>query len=224
MLVSDILNLSFMDLAAIVPGETITPAEQADAFLRLNIMIGNAAIEQLTLPQMAHTLFAVSAGVTSYTLGVGATMVTASRPIRVTGAASVSGNFRQPMEVMSFEKLAATTQDAIASASVLALKLAADNGYPLINLRVFPVPAPTPGSLWLDYWTAMAQFAAVGDTVVLPPETLNWLHWGLAVELFPQYSRPGSSLELIASRAQQSKAALVQLNQSILGIAPQAAA
>lgn len=224
MLVSDVINLSFINLSAIVAGEGITSAEQADAFTRLNMMLANWSAEQLTLPQMKHELFAPTAGLPTYTLGTGGTFASSVRPLRVTGAASVSGTFRQPMEVMSHDKFAATTQDPLASTSVLALKMAADNGFPNINLRIFPVPAAGPGSLWIDFWGAIAQFGAVGDTVTLPPEIVDALHWNLAVELFPQYARPGSAIELIGSRAQQSKAALVGLNTQILGLVPQAAA
>lgn len=218
MLVSELITLSFIDLSAIVSGEAISSAEQADAFTRLNLMLANWSAEQLTLPQMKHELFTPTAGLPTYTLGTGGTFASSVRPMRVTGAASVSANFRQPVEVMSFDRFAATTQDPLASTSVLALKMAADNGYPSINLRIFPVPAGSPGSLWIDFWGAIAQFATVGDTVANAPEIVDALHWNLAVELFPQYARPGSALELIGSRAQQSKAALVQLNAQILGV------
>jgi hypothetical protein len=216
MLVSDLINLSFLNIGSIAAGETPTSAELADAFTRLNLMLGQWSIEQLTVPQPVHQNFAVTAGVASYTLGTGGTLVTAARPIRVTGAASVSGNFRQAMEVMSFEKFSATVQDPLASTSVLALKLAADNGNPSINLRVFPVPAAGPGSLWLDYWTAIAQFGASSDNVTLSPEVVNALHLNLSVLLYPQYARTGGLDPIVAANAQMAKASLVALNQSIL--------
>lgn len=219
-LVSDLIIEAFLDMGAIAPGELPTTAEQSDAFLRLNQMIKSWAIEKLTIPQYAHTSFTPTAGITAYTLGTGGSFATAARPIRVTGATSVSGNFRSAVEVMSFEKFGATVADPMGSSAVLALKLAADGAYPSINLRVFPVPAPGPGSLLIDYWTALAAFATVGDTVNLSEGIEDALHFNLAIALYPQYARAGGIDPVLASNAQNSKAALVALNADILGLTP----
>jgi hypothetical protein len=225
MLVSDLITAAFLNLGAIAPGETITAAEQADAFLRLNLLLSSWSTEQVTVPVLSHTSFVMVAGTSAYTLGTagaGATLVTAGRVLAVTGASSVSSNFRQPVEVMSFDKFAATVADPLASTSVLALKLAADGNFPLINLRVFPVPAAAPGALWLDYWMAIAQFATVGDTITLPDGWPEALHWNLALKLFAQYARPGTTVDAVAGNAQSSKGALNALQAKILGLEQQA--
>lgn len=226
MLVSDLINQAFLDMGAIAAGETITGAEQADAFLRLNQMVKTWSIEHLTAPNMSHTAFTPVAGTIAYTLGTGGSFTTAARPLRVTGATSLSGNFRSNVEVMSFEQFHSTVNDPLGSSSVLALKLAADNGFPSINLRVFPVPAASPGTLWLDYWMALAAFGGVGDTIALPEGWENALHFNLAVALYPQYARAGGIPDVLAANAQNSKESLVALNREILGAAapPPAAA
>jgi hypothetical protein len=217
-LVSDIITDSFLDLGAIAPGETITAAEQTDAFLRLNFMLSSWSTEQLSAPSLTHTGFMLTAGTNLYTLGTGGTLVTAARPLAVTGATSVSGNFRGPVKVMSFDQFAAEVADPLASASVLAQVIAADGSFPSINVRVHPMPAAGPGTLWLDYWMAIAQFATVGDAVTLPDGWIEALHWNLALKLYAQYARPGATVDAIAGNAQASKGALNALNAKILGL------
>jgi hypothetical protein len=217
MLVSDIIFSAFLDMGAVAPGETLTAAESADAFARLNMMLSSWATEQLTAPSMTHTGFVLTAGTNLYTLGTAGALVTASRPIRVVGAQSVSGNFRMGMKVMSFDQFAQEVSDPIASASALAEVLAADGSFPNINLRVHPMPAAAPGTLWLDYWMAIAQFVTVGDTVNMPDGWPDALHFNLAVRLYPQYARAGGMDPVLAANAQTSKGALNDLNAKILG-------
>jgi hypothetical protein len=217
MLVSDLIFFSFLDLGAVAPGETLTAAEQADAFARLNMMLSSWSTEGLSAPSLFHGSFALTAGTNLYTLGVGGALVTALRPIRVTGAQSVSGNFRMGMKVMSFDQFAQQVSDPIASASVLAEVLAADGSFPLINLRVHPMPAAAPGTLWLDYFAAIAQFVTVGDTVNLPDGWTDALHFNLAMALAPQYARAGGIDPTLEGKAQTSKGALNALNAEILG-------
>lgn len=220
MIVSDLIFESFLDMGAVAPGENLTTAESADGLLRLNQLIASWSIEQLTVPNMLHTQFTLTAGTSVYTLGTGGTLVTAARAIRVTGAASISGTFRQPVEVMSHDKFAATVQDPLATTSVLALKLAADGSFPSLNLRVFPVPATSPGFLLLDYWSALTAFAALSDTVSLPEGFEDALHFALAVRLYPQYARAGGMPPELLGNATMTKNAIQKRNMDILGMAP----
>jgi hypothetical protein len=130
------------------------------------------------------------------------------------------------MRVLGFDEFEATVKDELGTSSVLATILAADRDSPSINLRVFPMPASGPGSLWLDYWIALAQFGSVSDTVDLPTGYEDALHFNLALRLYPQYGRPGGIDPVLAANAQISKAALVDLNSQIIGrpAAPPAAA
>jgi hypothetical protein len=169
------------------------------------------------MPNMLHTSFALTAGTNIYTLGTGGSLVTAARALRVTGAQSVSGGFRSVLKVMSFDQFAAEVADPIAQTSVLGEVLAADGSFPSINLKIFPMPAGNPGALWLDYWSALAQFATVGDTINLPDGWARALHYNLALEIYPQYARAGGIDPVLAAKAQESKGALNALNAEILG-------
>ncbi len=220
-LVSDLINQSFLDLGAVAPGEGITTAEQSDAFLRLNQILGQWSKEQLSVYTMVHGNWPLVAGTTVYTLGTGGSLSTAAVPMRVTGAAGVSGAFRGPIEVVSWDAFDARVADGQGEVSVLPEILAADQAWPSINIRVHPTPAAAPGTLWLDYWTPLLAFATVGDTIALPPGFEAALHWNLALNLYPQYARPGATADVVAGMAQSTKASLVALGAGVLGQTPQ---
>ncbi len=218
MLVSDLINESFLDLNEITVGRTIAPLEQADAFLRLNQLLAQWSNEQLIVPNVAHTPCTLSAGVSNYTLGTGGSLATAAKPIAVIGATSISGGFRGPVRVVSFAQFDIEAEDTLGSSSVLAKLLAADAASPSINLRVHPIPAAAPGTLWIDYWTALVAFGTVGDTVALPAGFEEALHHALALKLYPQYARPGTTdLAVLETLANNSKSSIIALNTLVLG-------
>jgi hypothetical protein len=216
-LVSDIINLAFLDIGGYAAGEVITTAEQADAFLRLNMLMSSLSTEQLTLHTVVHQAFTPVAGTAAYTLGTAGSLVTAAQPVRVTGWSSLSGNFRNGGVPVSFAEFESRALNPTARTSVLAEMVAADMGFPSINLKLFPTPAAGPGSLELDYWIPLTQFTAVTDVVTLPDGWLDMLHFNLALRLYPQYPREGGIDPVLAANAQNSKLSIVAKNAAILG-------
>jgi hypothetical protein len=208
---------AFVDLKQIVPGELVTAAEQADAFARLNQMLASWSIEKWMVPSFEHRSFALTAGTTDYTLGTGGSLVTPARPIRVTGAASVAGNFRSAVKVVGYDQFAAEVGDEAAAADVLAKILAADGTSPSINVRVFPVPAASPGQLQLDYWSAIAAFNTVADQISLPLEFKDALHFNLAVRLHSIYWPKRAIDPVLLANAEATKGAIADLHRRILG-------
>lgn len=221
---ADLINQSLVDLGTLKPGATPPTAIRDDCFVRLNQLWEGWSIDETVTNAQYHQILALSAGTSVYTFGTGGSLVATATPVRVYGAESVSGNFRSPVRVVSFKEFDAEVQDALGSSSVLAQLLAADNAYPSINLRVFPVPATSPGSLLLDYWGAMTPFAATSTTVALAPAFSDALHWNLAMALLPQYGRTGVDGAAIAANAAASLGKIQQLNRSINGVQPPAQA
>lgn len=219
-LVSDIINEAFEDLGVIRPGETITSALQASAFLVLQQRWALNSLERAFVNTIKHQTLTVTAGTSLYTFGTGGTLVATATPIRITGWASVSGAFRNGGRPVSHEEFALKVKDPIGGASVLITDLAADNAYPSINVRVFPVPASSPGSLILDYWTVLTAFAAVSDSLAgLAPGYEEFLHNDLAIGLYPRYARAGAqSLQALVANASNAKGTIMALNASILGL------
>ena len=219
---ADIINLAFVTIGTIQAAETITTAIQNDAYLRLQTMWRAAGTEQGITNAWYHQSFNLTAGVNIYTLGTGGSLVATATPVRVVGFQSVSGNFRSSGKVLSFQEFDEQVEDPVGSSSVLAKAVAADNSYPNINIKVFPVPASGPGNLILDYCGVMADLPAVGSNLSLAPEFEYYLYTNLAVLLYPTYARAGYDPSLIIKQAADAKQAILQKNISILQ--PQAAA
>jgi hypothetical protein len=220
-LVSDILTEAFLDLGLISPGQTITSEEQTDAFLRLNQMLKSWSNEHVSVFTESHSSYALVAGTSAYTIGTGGTFVTSARPVKICGASAVSGAFRVPVKVMSFEDFHAEIDDSRGITSILPQAMARDNSFPSINLKVFPTPATSPGNLEIDYWTELTAFATVGDTVTLPPGFEDALHYNLATRLYPQYARQAGIDQALVLNAQLTKTSITALAASVFSAAPE---
>ncbi len=226
MTVSELIQLSFIDLAVIQPGETVSADLLANGFTMLNAMIGNASAERGMDYLVVHQNFTIVAGTAVYTLGTGGSLVTAARPVRVTSWNSASGQFSTGGNIIGFDEFRQKTLNATARRSVLPELVAADQLFPSITLEIFPTPDTAPGTLRLDYWTPFLAFTTTGQTVVYPDEYIEWLHFGLAVAMSQQYSRAGGITQELAANFQRSKGVIVAKNADILGLGqpPQAAA
>lgn len=216
--VADLITESFIDLAVIQPGETITTDMLANAFRMLNQLIASLSVERTIGYLAQHTNYTLVAGTAVYTLGVGGTLNTAIHPVRATSWSSASGQFSSGGLVLSMDEFRVKTLNATARRSVLPELIGADQKYPLITIEVFPTPDTAPGTLRLDYWTPIPQFATSGDTVDLPDGYEAMLHFNLAVALAPQYARQGGVTPELAANAQNSKAVIASKNADILGL------
>ncbi len=219
-LVSDIITQSFVDLAVIQPGETISSDMQANAFLVLNQMWSQWSAERTMAYLVVHQTFTITAGTSKYTLGTAGTLVASARPVQVTGWSQGSGNFSTGGDVLGFDEFRSKTLNATGRRSVLAELMAADDGFPNITIELFPTPDTAPGSLTLDFTTPLVAFPATSTSLTLPDGYEAALHFNLAVALAPQYARANGITQELAANAQNTKASIVQKNAEIIGIAP----
>lgn len=220
---NDLIDLSFIDLAVIQPGASITTSMRTDAQSRLNALVSSLNTEQLTVFNQVMQVFNLSAGVSAYTLGSGGTFATTSnlRAQKVTAwRAAYAGVLSRGGGVLSMAELGARANQQGGELAAIPEFVGADTSYPLINVRVFPPPSATPGTLELAYWVPIAQISDFTATISLPEGWPEMLHWNLALRLFPQYARPGQVIDVIAGNAQNAKASIVNQN-SMQGAAPQ---
>ena len=225
-LVSELITEAFTHLGVITPSESISTDQQTNAFLVLKQMYSGWSADRLMAYLIYHQAFTLIAGTNKYTVGTAGSLVSTARPVAITGWDSRSGNFSTGGTVMSFEEFRAKYQNPTAKRSVLVEAVAADFLYPAINIEVYPTPDTSPGTLTLDYYSPLIEFAAVGtDIAALPDGFHQALAYNLAVALAPQYARVGGVTPELASMAQNSKAMIAQKNAAILGLnqAPAAA-
>lgn len=205
--------------------ETISTTLRDNALLVLNQGIGRSSNERLLPWQVVHQTFTPVAGTSVYTLGNGGTFATTGslRALAVTGWRAFSGNFSVGGEPVSFDELRKRQMNPTARRSVLPEAVAADQGYPLINVELFPVPDTSPGSLILDYWTPLSQYALYSDTVTVPEGFERFLVLMLASDLEPRFPIEGGRPELAKNYA-LSKEALTTRAAAIMATPPAPAA
>ncbi len=223
-IVSDIIQQSFVDLGVVQPGELISSAMQSAALLIALQMQASWVAEDLMNFNAVELGYTLVANVDSYTLGIGGTFDTFAQNItRVTSWNARSGNFKSSGRILSFDEFAAAAQNSTAKVSVLPEIVAADSRYPLIDIRVHPFPVGVyvggqMASLNLKGWYQTPAFAALTDSVdSLPPGYQAALHFNLAIALSPQYARVGGVTPELAANAQTSKGIIVAKNASVLG-------
>lgn len=218
-LASNIVDQAFEDLGVIRPGESVTSALQNSAFLVLQQRWALNMLEKTFGTQWYHQVFTLTAGTSVYTVGTAGTLAATADPVAIVGWRSASGNFESAGDIISFEEFDAKWQNSHAEASVLAKAVAADGGYPNKTIRVAPVPATSPGSLILDYYSQMAGFAILSDPAPVAPGYQDFLHNDLALALYPRYARATAiSLQALAANRKNALEIITGLNARILGL------
>lgn len=234
-LVSALITTAFLDLGIMPVGFSVSTDAQTDAFARLNQLLLNWSDEGAMVFNQVRQTFSLVAATSAYTLGSGGTFVTTSslRAQKVTDWRATSGDMQKGGPALSLSefdtaamagqaKLAelftrAALKGAIASVpSTLTVPIpsivGADTAYPLINVRVWPPPSASPGTIELGYWTPIAAFSTVGDSIALPPGYEDALHFNLAVALAPMWLKGAPIPEALAANAASTKARIVQQN------------
>lgn len=217
---SDLINHALIDLAVIAPGATPSTIMRDHAFILLQEMWASWGNERLMNYLPVHQNFSLVAGTTVYSLGAAGTFATTGslRAVMVTGWKAYFGNFTMGGPILPLDQFHAECADGLGTATTIPTKVGADQGNPLITVEVFPTPATSPGTLRLDYFTPLVAFAAVGDNIGLPDGYEEALRTNLALRLYPQYQRPGVSVEVLAAAARNAKDTIAQRNASILGM------
>lgn len=223
-----IINQALENLGVIRPAETISPDLLASCFLALQQRWDLMSLDQLFTYAWYHQQFAMTAGTSAYTVGLAGTLTATADPIRIVGWRSQSGNFSNAGTPISFEQFEANVKDPLSTTSVLAQVVAVDGQVPTKNIRVFPVPATSPGAMILDYFGKMVALATTGQTLSFGPGYEDFMHNDLAVLLYPRYARQGAlSLQALNANRENALNLIRGLNASIQGLGqgqPQAAA
>jgi len=200
-IVSDLIHSSFRLIGAVVAGEILETNELNDAFISLNQLISSWNTEGLSLAGRMRQVIALGGG-NSYSLF--------SRPAKIDAASVSSGGIDSELTIVDaagWEKVPEKSAQ-----SVYVRVLYCDYLYP--NSTVYIAPIPRLGGT-LELWTfaPIAPFAALGDTIDLPPGYEQALRYNFALALLPEYPRSQVDASLPAL-AQSFKGSIVQLNAS----------
>ncbi len=234
-LVSDLILEAYCDAGVIATtGEAISATLQADALRLLNQMWQSWMLDPLMQPQHFAS-FALVANTDNYTLGPGGSWDTTGFlgatgvPLAISSWDCRSGSFRTGGKPIPLPQFREEVNDGLGASAVLIQKLAhtgqtqAPIAIPTgITVYVFPRPATSPGTVFLQIqWAQVTAFAATDDiSSSMLGGYFPALHYNLAIMLNSIYPRPGGVPEATVANARNFKIAIMNLNASILGVAP----
>lgn len=206
---TSILERSMRMLGALKHGSSSSTAQKSSGLEAMNGLLEQLSLERTMVYQIVSESFTWPSATASRTIGASGNFNT-TWPVRIeTAFVRDSGSIDYPLEITYDRRVwdhyaSKTTQTQIPEILFL------DRAYPqaLIYLRDIPSAELT---LYLTSWKRLQVFAAIGDTVALPPGYEDMMAWNLAEALWPEYPNPGV-LALITKKAAETKARIKKLN------------
>jgi len=189
-------------------GGTLTSDEQTAFLAVLNSMLESWSLERLMCYHILNENFSLVAGTASYTIGSGGTFNTA-RPNKIVKAyVRDSSNYDSPVTIIDSD--AYHDIGLKSSGNTYPEYLFYDTGFSSSLGTIYLYPKPSDSlTLYIDSWKQLQSFAAVGDSVTLPPGYQRAIESNLAIELAPGYIAISDE---IAKIARESKAAVKGIN------------
>lgn len=208
--VNDIIGGAMKDIGALAAGEVPSGVEAADGLTLLNALVDSVSNLRLMIYSQNINKFSFTPSTQSYTLGAGATWNMA-RPVRIEQMSieiqSASPKLEIPIPMLRDEEWQAYTVKTLSSTFPLAVY--DDGGFPNRTLSFWPIPTEADKAV-IYSWQAINRFAAVTDTVSLPPGYERFLRTGLAIEISPSYGLEPSPT--LVSNYKEAKHVLKTLN------------
>jgi hypothetical protein len=205
----DLVSSSLRLLGVLASGEAPSAAEAVDGLSAINRMLDSWSTEGLMIYSSAREEFTLTAGVSAYTMGVGATFNT-SRPQKILRAALEMGSnpaIEYPMRILTVEQWADIVQKT--TQSTIPTDIYPEGTYPNETLNLYPAPDAAQ-TLVLYSWKPLSQIATLNTAIELPPGYQKALVYNGAVELAPEYGK--MIPDAVSMGASESKATLKRMN------------
>ena len=198
----DLSAASLKRIGVLDAAETPTPADQADALLRLNDLIDGWATERLTIYTQTRTTWTLVANQASYTVGIGGD-VNIARPVFIENL-----RFQDTTQTPALEMyLAPLTDDAYAAIPQKGLTATYPTSYyynptyPFGTVTFWMIPNVSYLQGVIYAATAVTELG-LNDTIALPPGYRRFLRDSLAVEIAPEFDvEPSQTLVMAAMEA-----------------------
>jgi hypothetical protein len=186
--------------------QTPTPSQANDALLIFQDLIDAWNADRRVVFLDNRTVFPLSTGIATYTIGNGATF-NHDRPGWIAHAAVIRTTdplaFEYPVDVLDEESYEAIVIKGLLSTIVTGLRM--DDSVPFANISVYPVPSDATQQLVL-YIPGLLQGAPILTTpIVIQPGGARMVRTNLAVELHPEFGRGKPLNPVLAKQAEVSK-------------------
>lgn len=200
----DIVTSALRKLGALRVGESPTAGEASDALEIMNDLLESHSNDGLMVYARTLENFALSGGVSDYTIGPSATFDT-TRPVYIVDAYYRSGDIDYPIRVVQDQDYA---DISIKTTQAYPYWLNYTNGFPIATIKLYPTPDAS-GLLFLLSEKPLQTFT-IDQDVSLPPGWLRYLKNQLVIELAPEYG-----LEVPQSAAVTAKSALAAIKRGV---------
>jgi hypothetical protein len=210
---NELIDGAFTDIGTVQPGESITTAMRTHAQGLLNQLLSSLSTEGATVYTHKTYSTILQAGTVAYTVGSGGSLNAGERVQRLTWwRAYYAGVLHSGGPVLSLDQFGAVAKQADGAVKPIPDAVGADTAYPLLNMRLFPPPSVSGGTLEVGGWVPLA---AISDFTVTPTLPAGWelmIRLQLALLLYPTYARQGGIPQELAANAMNAKAAIVNQN------------
>lgn len=213
--VDDLIKASFRVIGVLGKAELPSADEYEDALQTLNFMISSWSVRNLMVLGTILEGFSISAGVGSYTIGVGQTFNT-TKPSAITVAyiRDSNGNDSSVFVTEPFTYYSFTDK---AFATGIPTELFYDPGLTQQVTEtgvIFLYPLPDkPYTLYIGQQKALTEFTAITDAVTFQPAYYEALKYELAIRLYREYHEHGKPIPVdIFALALQATKVLETLN------------
>lgn len=186
--VSDLINGAFRSFGYLGQGAALTAADSYNAFEALNDLVDEANNDRLMIWEIARNVFPLTPGTMTYTLGTGGTFNTPRPPKidRISVLLTMNNPAQEiPINVLDDEEWQNVTIKT-GFQSAFPVMCYPDNNFPLNNLSFWPTPSAQ-CSCVIYAWSVIAAFTGLSQIVAFPPGYKNFLRYGLAIRMAPEY-------------------------------------
>ncbi len=211
--VLDLITNAMKEIGAIAIDEVPTDSDAQFCLGKLNGMIGLWQTESLMVYGRDVGVYTLLPNQASYSIGVGGDINTARPNAIVDAYVRDTNNNDYKMWVTNnsedYSDIVSKTVN-----STIPTFLYYNTGVPLGTIRLWPELSDSSYRLVLWTWTILSEFAAVTDTVTVPPGYIRALTSNLAITICAAFGRdPAATL---ATEAVMSKGQLKKYNTTVL--------
>lgn len=218
MTIGDAITGALQELGVVAAGEVPAADDSQLALDRVNDWLDALQTESLALYGRTRTVWTLTSGVSTYSVGSGQT-VDVARPTGPEAILNIGYQNTAWSPVTEYSNGRPLSEDAYAAIRQKAFQSTYptawyyDPTYPAGTLTCWPVPTSSTLQGVLYTATPLAQFTSLTDEVALPPGYRRFLRTNLAVELAPAFQVQPSPV--LVELAVSTKAAIKRANTRV---------